>query len=88
MDRRLSRPDVDEDLDMDRVQPPRTQGHADNCGKRALPGSGVVVGSGAGAGGGGNPEELDDDSAGGGGRDISPARVQDAKKQEPHKRGV
>jgi len=39
---------------------------ADNRGKRAVPGSGEVKGSGAGAGGGGNPEDVDDDAAGGG----------------------
>lgn len=39
---------------------------ADNRGKRAVPGSGEVKGSGAGAGGGGNPEDFDDDAAGGG----------------------
>lgn len=39
---------------------------ADNRGRRAKDGSGIVEGSGASAGGGGNPEDYDGDSAGGG----------------------
>lgn len=73
MDRKISRPDVDEGLDMESYAAPRTHSAGDNSGQRAPAwGSGVVTGSGAGAGGGGNPEDFDTDSAGGAGRHLSP----------------
>jgi hypothetical protein len=70
MDISKSRPDTDDTLDLHKVEPPRSESRGDNRGRKPVPGSGVVEGSGAGAGGGGNPEEIDDDAAGGGGEPV------------------
>ena len=75
MDKKLSKPDLDEDVNLDSIPPVRKTSDGNNVGRKPAPGSGVVVGSGAGAGGGGNPEDFDDDPVAGGGKlDIAPTK--------------
>ncbi len=56
------------------IEPVRTDGRADNRGRRPSEGSGVVEGSGAGAGGGGAEEDYDSDPVAGGGPDQTPRK--------------